>query len=238
MRYSIITTLSALLLLSACRPSSPAQDKPSAESSTSVKKQNIIRKHVNIPSNFSYITNLGCIDIIYTQGDYSIEVEGDSTTLNYLDTTFDSNLLVVSLQTDRNTDANVYGHTSNVKMYVSCPDLQCVSICGNGGFESPSTWRTENLQLGVLGSGKLKTGKIECTTFSLQSSQTGSIDIGELHAEDASLYSMSDANINMNVYVNDLTILNEGKQHLHLTGKATSTHIKNPNDPNLINEID
>ena len=38
--------------------------------------------------------------IIYTQGDFNIDVEGDSAMLGYLNTTFESNLLTTNIYTD------------------------------------------------------------------------------------------------------------------------------------------
>lgn len=239
MKYGLIFTLSTVLLLGACRHASPQQEgKDASQPNEKVqKKKNIIRKSINIPQDFNYLTNLGSIDVIFTQGNYSVEVEGDSATLNYLNTDFDSNLLTVSIQNEGNQDYNFYGNTSNVLMYVSCPDLQCVSVCGNGGFTSQATWRTENLQLGALGTGSMNIGKVECTTFSLQSTHVGEVNVTDLHAEDAAIYSRSSAHINIHMDVNNLTILNDGNQAMKLTGKASKTLIKNPNDPNLVNEL-
>ena len=241
MKCVYFTILSALLLLEACHNAPSPQDQPVSNSAEqpvqSAKKRNIVKRSISIPQDFSYITNLGSIDIIYTQGNFKVEVEGDSSTLNFLHTDFDSNLLTVSIGNDGNTDYNFYGNTSNVKMYVSCPDLKCVSICGNGSFESQATWHTEDLQLGVLGTGSLKTGKVECTTFSIQSSDTGPINIGELQAEDATVFSRSSARIDLNVNVNNLTVLNEGSQTLTLTGSAHKVYIKNTKDPKLTNKI-
>ena len=239
MKYGFIITLSALCLLCSCHNTPSPQESQATPQKTQSKekKRNIVRRNISIPQDFNYITNLGSIDIIYTQGNFSVEVEGDSSTLNFLKTDFDSNLLTVSMANDGNRDFNFYGNTSNVKMYVSCPDLKCVSICGNGDFESQATWRTEDLQLGVLGTGALKIGKVECTTFSIQSSDVGSISISDLQAEDATVYSRSSAHIDMNVDVNHLTIINDGSQTINLTGKAQKVLIKNPKDKNLTNNL-
>ena len=240
MKYGIIITFATLLVLGACRRSTPANEVKSDNKSTEKKeqrKQNIIKKRISIPFDFSYITNLGSVDIIYTQGNYGIEVEGDSATLNYLTAEFDSNILTVNLQTDNNTDINIYGSTNTIKMYVSAPELKCVSVCGNGSFESQATWRAENIQLGVLSTGSMKIGRVECTTFDLQSTDIGNIDITDLQAEDATLYSRSSATINANVNVKNLIVINDGKQTMKLTGKAQNVRIKNPNDINLFNEV-
>ena len=239
MKYGFLITLSALFLLGSCRNTPTLQEGKTAQEQTNPDKakRNFVRRYINIPQDFNYIINLGSIDIIYTQGNFSVEVEGDSATLHFLHTDFDSNLLTVSIGNDGNTDYNFFGNTSNVKMYISCPDLKCVSICGNGSFASQATWRTEDLQLGVLGTGALKIGKVECTTLSIQSSDIGDISIADLHAEDATIYSRSSAHIDLNVDVNNLTVLNEGSQTITLTGSAHKVYVKNSKDPNLTNKI-
>lgn len=236
MRYATILILTAALALASCQNKTqdqPADGAKSEQTSTPKKKKNIIRQRLSIPSDFNYITNLGSVDIIYTPGNFSIEAEGDSATLSYLRTTFDSNLLTVCIQSDANADLNKYGNTSNVKLYISCPQLACVSVCGNGGFESQATWRGEDIQIGVLGSGSLKLADVECTTFSLQSNDVGSVSIAHLKADDAVLMSVSSAHIEADVDVNNLTVFNEGQQTMKLTGKAQNTIVKNRKDPNL-----
>ena len=230
----------AFVLTACSNPSADNKSQASAVQNTpsATSPRNVIRKHISIPRDFSYLTNMGCVDIIYTQGNYSIDVEGDSALLEYLQTNFDSNLLTVSMLSDSNVDINRYGNTSNIKMYISCPTLQCVSICSNGGFESQATWKVENLQLGVLGTGAMKLGHIECTTFDLQSTDRGPISIEEVKAEDATIYSRSTADIEVRVDVNNLTVINDGKQNLHLTGKARNQYIKNPKNEGLKNEIE
>lgn len=239
MKYRLIMAVSAVVLMGACRNASPTPDGQDEQQSTekAAKKKNIIRKNINIPQDFNYLTNLGSIDVYYTQGDYNVEMEGDSVTLNYVKADFDSNLLTVSVGNEGNNDFNLYGNTSNVKMYVSCPTLQCVSVCGNGGFTSRGTWQVDDLQLGVLGTGSMNIGKVDCMTFSLQSTHVGEVNIADLHAQDASVYSRSSAHINLNVDVDVLSILNDGTQTIKLTGKAKETHIKNPHDKNLFNEL-
>ena len=240
MKYGIIITFAALLLLGACRRTgteNEAKTNNQSTEKTETRVQNIIKKRLSTHFDFSHITNLGSVDIIFTQGDYAIEVEGDSATLNYLITDFDSNVLTVSLQTDNNTDINKYGNKNNIKMYISAPTLKCVSVCGNGSFESRGTWRADNIQLGVLSSGNMKIEDVECTTFDLQSSDVGDISISNLHADDATLYALSSANIDVNMDVKNLIVINEGKQKMKLTGKAQNAKIKYPSDENLTNEL-
>lgn len=239
MKYGLFIALATLILMGSCRRTTTSNQANSNQQTEKkeVRKQNIIRKRLPVPFDFSYITNLGCVDIIYTQGNYNMEVEGDSVTLNYLITDYDSNVLTINLELDNNLDLNLYGNTQNVKMYLSAPELKCVSVCSSGSFESQATWRAEDIQLGVLSTGSMNIGRVECTTFNLQSSDIGDITLSDLQAEDASIYSCSSANINANINVKNLIVINEGKQKIKLTGKAQMVRFKNPNDPNLTNEL-
>lgn len=240
MRNLSLLPLLTLFILAACNntPAGKQQQKTQPkEAQQDEKKVNIIRKPLSIPYEFSYITNLGSVDIFYTQGDYNIDVEGDSAMLQHLDADFDSGLLSVSIKTDRNNGVNIFGSTSNVRMYVSCPVLHCISVCGSGSFESTSTWKGENLRLGVLGTGALKLGRVECETAIIESSNIGNITIDDLQAQEATIYSRGSANINVNLNVDELTVLNEGKQSITLTGSAKKTLIKKPNDEKLTNNL-
>ncbi len=239
-KYITYIVCGACVLLGSCRPATPEKSpsgKESAPAEAKQPKRNIVRQHIAIPSTFTHITNLGSIDIIYTQGDFNIDVEGDSAMLGYLNTTFESNLLTTNIYTDNNPDINLYGSKSNIKMYISCPDLQCVSICGNGGFTSKGTWETENAQIGVFGSGALKLENVQCSTFKLESGETGAIRIKHLQAEDASIYSHSPASIDADLNVKRLSIFNVGTGTIHLTGHAQQTMTQHPDDPKLKLEL-
>ena len=239
MKYGFIITFASLLLLGACRQSSApkTEGQNSTTPSETPATRNVVRKRLNIPSDFSYITNIGSVDIIYTQGNFSLEAEGDSATLSYLKTDIESGLLTVNVLSDNNSFLNQYGNQSNIKLYVSSPQLNCISICSNGSFESQATLRSEHLQIGCMGKGNLKLGQVKCTTFELQSSETNHIAIEDLQADDATFYSRSAANIEAHVNVKNLVVLNEGKQTMKLTGNAQIVAIQNPDDPNLTNEV-
>ena len=238
MNYRLILPLASLLVLASCGNGSQQTEQQQTERQAKARQRNVVKRLLPIPQEFSYLTNLGSVDITYTQGSaYSIEVEGDSTLLEHLQANFDSNLLTVSISTDSNQDINLYGNTNDVQMRITAPDLKVVSICGNGGFASAGTWQTDELQVGVLGTGEMKLDKVECRTFSLHSTERGGITISHLRADEAVIYSRSSADIDISVEVRDLTVLNDGTQHLRLRGKAEQVNIAKPDDPNLTMEL-
>lgn len=240
-KYLTIAILSILPSLTACNSSaSKEQEKETGTGSPQEQRQgaNIVRKRLDMLGSFSYITNIGSVNIIYTQGDYSIEVEGDSALIPHVKTSFDSNLLTVSMGTDGNCDINFEGKTSNVTMYVSCPELKCISICGSGRFESRGKWTGDDIQTGVLGIGSLKLDSIECNTFSMQVTAISHIGIGNLKAKEATILTRTNAIVDMNVDAEEFVVLNDGNPKMTLTGKATNLQIKNPKDQNLKNNME
>lgn len=243
MKCLVVTALTAIAMLASCNGQSPSQtsaekkeDAGAAESGKR-RSENVVRVKMGTPKEFTHVTNLGSANIIYTQGDYAMEVEGDSAMLQYLMTSFDSNLLTVSMRTDGNRDFNLYGSTSNVTIHLSCPDLKCVSICGNGGFESKGKWSGDKIEVGVLNTGTLCLDTIECNTFGLQSTSVSLINLSYLKANEVNVLTRTSATVEMNVDAEELTILNDGKPKITLTGKATNLLIKNPKDEGLVNRI-
>lgn len=240
MERKIIGIWAILSILTACnnpvqRPNEQSGDDTSQEK---VKNEKIVRRQLGTLKDFTHLTNLGSVNIIYTQGDYNMEVEGDSVLLQYLTTSFDSNLLTVSMRTDGNRDINLYGNASNVTMYLSCPNLKCVSICGNGGFESIGKWSGDDIEVGILSTGTMRLDSIECNTFSMQSTSVSNISITNLKVNEATIMTRANATIDMDVDAEELTVLNDGKPTMTLTGRAVNLLIKNPQDENFVNRIE
>lgn len=241
MERKIIGIWAILSILTACNNPVQKPNEQSGYDDTSqekVKNEKIVRRQLGTLKDFTHLTNLGSVNIIYTQGDYNMEVEGDSVLLQYLTTSFDSNLLTVSMRTDGNRDINLYGNASNVTMYLSCPNLKCVSICGNGGFESIGKWSGDDIEVGILSTGTMRLDSIECNTFSMQSTSVSNISITNLKVNEATIMTRANATIEMDVDAEELTVLNDGKPTMTLTGRAVNLLIKNPQDENFVNRIE
>lgn len=238
MKSRIITSILAIALLSSCQSNSNASKDEASVSATQEEAANktqrkIVRKPVNIPSEFSYITNIGSVDIIFSHGDYNMEVEGDSALIEYIKTNFDSNLLTISLKSDANTDYNMYGNANNTKLYITAPQLQCVSICNTGNFECTDTWQCDDIQIGILGTGGVKLNNVECKTFLIDATGKGNVSIDHLKADVATLNSRSSGTFNIDCDVNDFTIINDGEQTINLTGKVRQKSVSNKEDKKL-----
>lgn len=208
------------------------------ETTKPANERKTIRKQIPIISNFTNIINIGSIDIIYTVGENSLEAEGDSALLNHVQADFDSNLLTVGIAGDDYAEINRFGKTNNVKLYVSCPSLQCISVCGNGGFTQKGQWTSaEEIQVGVLGTGSIVLDKVESPSFRLEATAQGPVSIAQLKTDKAIINSRVATSITANLDTKELYVYNASSPQLTLTGHADNTFFEAAKDKNLKNML-
>lgn len=198
----------------------------------------ITEKDYHVLTPFTYITNLSSVNISLRQGDYSISARGDSATLSHLQLHFDSNLLTVNIASDNNSDYNYFGTTTNVWLTISAPKIECFSSCANGSFCTSGKIVAENLEVGVLGSGKVLLDTLECKELKIHSSEVGPIHFDHVRANTMTILSKADADIRGDVEVGALNIVNQGTQHIFITGKAESVYVQNKDDHNVLLNLD
>lgn len=241
MAFNKLFALSAVAIITGCNGNGTSRksgieadlDSDSVLMDTSVYSKHTIEKEYIVLSPFTYITNLSSVNIAYKQGDYAISACGDSATLSHLQCHFDSNLLTVNIASDNNSDYNYFGTTTNVWLTVSAPQLECFSLCANGSFSTCGTVNAENLEIGVLGTGSVLLDSISCSELKIHSSDMGKIHFNHIQANDMSILSKADADINGDIEVKQLSIINKGKQRITLTGKAESIYVHDKDDSNL-----
>ena len=198
----------------------------------------IIDKEYHVLTPFTYITNLSSVNISLRQGDYFISARGDSATLSHLQLHFDSNLLTVNIASDNNSDYNYFGTTTNVWLTISAPKIECFSSCANGSFCTSGKIVAENLEVGVLGSGKVLLDTLECKELKIHSSEVGPIHFDHVRANTMTILSKADADIRGDVEVGALNIVNQGTQHIFITGKAENVSVQNKDDHNVLLNLD
>ena len=133
---------------------------------TTTVKTNIVRKIVNYAGPFYQITNIGSPDIIFQEGDYSIEVEGPENQIDAFNIDIDSYVLTVGLYKEENIDLHQFNRKSpHLKVYVSCPNLKAIATCSTGGFKSVGTIHTDKLIVGCIGSGTIEMDTVITTGF-------------------------------------------------------------------------
>ncbi len=225
MKKLYLLSLSALILLCSCKGKNTEKDTSEKGASVVSKKANIIKKPLYITADFNQITSLGGIDIIYTQGDYNIEAEGDSVILNCIEVSTDSGILTLNLTTDRNKDLNVYEGKQNIKVHISSPDLKCVALCSSGDFKSKGMWENENIELGVIGSGGFELDSVKCNNFKYEATGDGDTRINNLESKD-NIYitCMGASNVTTNLNANIINVATQSGI-VTLTGKVSKKEL-------------
>jgi len=223
----------AAIMLASCGTNSTNKSQDS-DNKTEVK-QNIIQKSIPVITEFTHLTNIGGIDIDFEEGDYKIVAEGDSALVSIVRTEFDSNLLTVTMPYDSNVDINVYEGKTRVKLYISAPNLQCVSLCGNGSFIQHGLWKQENISLGHLSSSTLSIDSIECSVFRVENSSTGTLNFNNINGRNLTFFTRgAKGSVSANVDADTLYISNIGSENLNYTGKYKKKLIDNPSAKQLV----
>ncbi len=220
--------MAAALVLCSCNnggTENSENDKDSTKVAVNTAKKKIVKLPFPITDNFNHITSIGGIDIVYTQGDYHIEVEGDSALLQHIQAEVESGVLTINIRGERNKDINIYEGKYNVTAYISSPDLKCVAICSTGNFTSKGLWEVDDIELGTIGTGAFNIDSICCATFKYQSTGTGDATFNYLEANDKlDIACMAANHVNANVNTSFLTVAtNSGK--VKLSGIAKNKDI-------------
>jgi len=218
--------LSIALLLAGCKgENKQTSSTPKKDGQTTEVKKQIIKKKLPIIKPFSYITSLSGMNIVFRQGDYDIEAEGDSALINYLVTDFDSQILTLSMRGEENVDMNVLESNVNITVYVSSPDLNCISMCGSGTFKQIGTLRTDNFQMGLMGKGTIDCDTIITPAFRLEVSQPGKAKFKHINSADMLIYNRSAATITADVDAGLLNVVNTTSGSVTLSGRAKEKNV-------------
>ncbi|MCQ2213970.1 MAG: DUF2807 domain-containing protein [Bacteroidaceae bacterium] len=218
---------SLLALLVSCsgnqqKAAKPASDKPKTEA---VRPR--VRKTIPTIKEFSYITSLSGMNIVYTQGDYNIEAEGDSALINYLRTDFDSQILTLSIQGEANADLNLLEGKVDITLYISSPHLDCVSLCGSGNFTQKGTLRSNNFQMGLMGKGNIVCDTIIAPALRFECSQPGSASFGRIVTNDMLIYNRASSTFKADIDCGLLNVINTTSGTVTLSGYAKEKHVTN-----------
>lgn len=227
-KYTLLYILAALTTIG-CNQQKSTNDSSSKDStsqttksvSKKAKKQNKITKYIPIATDFTHLICVSGANITYTQGDYNIEAIGDSAVLQYLCADFDSNILTLSIGSERNQDINIYEGKLDVTINISAPNLQCVTLCSSGDFTSHGLWKANKIEFGIIGKGSFHCDSIESTTFDLQSTGDGNANFTNINSKSIHIANMSGSNINADVNTELLMCENKGYSTITFTGKAS-----------------
>lgn len=175
-------------------------DDNNQKSISTEQKSKPIKKSLVVTSDFTNIINVGSIDIVYKEGDYNIEVEGDSALLEFLRYDIDSKLLTVRLEGESNKDLSVYiKKSTGITMYVSTPELKAISLCNSGSFKSTNTIHTDDFQVGAMGNSTFDVDSIVCKSFRYEHNDNGTSTFKMIDCESADIFTNCTGEVTANI---------------------------------------
>ena len=220
----------SIVMLVSCNQSgqqnTPAKNDANQSENREVEK---VRRPISFSGTFYQITNIGSPDIVFTEGDYSIEAEGPSSMVNAVNIDVDCNVLTVSMNNEERIGTNQFANgPSSVTLYISCPSLQILATCGTGGFRSVGTIHNSDMHVGCLGTGTIELDTVVTTgTFKYESSGDGDALFHHIRADqDCNLLVSGRGNTTADVDIAErLLVENDNSGTVSVSGKAHKAEI-------------
>lgn len=127
------------------------------------------------------------IDVVMTQGDYSVEVEADENLHEYIIVEKEGKMLHVG------SERSIYKAKSKV-VHISLPELTDVKISSAGDIDADGDFECEDLEINISSAGDLNMG-VDADDIYLSISSSGDCDLwGKANSLDARLSSAGDLN--------------------------------------------
>ncbi len=202
MKIHIISLITIAILATTSSCNNNANKKAATDNEKIVANKKTTRHHIKVAGNFYQITNIGSIDIVFSEGDYNIDVECDSSLLPYVSATFDSGILTVCMKQEEKADIDWDIAQSDVALYVSCPNIRYIAICGSGSFKSIGKIHSTDMQIGNFGSGDIELDSVECETFEYELHTDSKISFNNIHCNKAKLMSHGTGHITSDIDAN------------------------------------
>ncbi len=129
---------------------------------------NIIRRDLPVEASFTRIRVTGSMNVYIRQDSTaSIVLQADSNLVEYIQTEFDDETLVIKHKPRLHL-------SSHVKLLISVKDLKEIEVEGAGGIYIPDTFRTEQFTLDISGAG-LAEMTLQCQHLKTRISGAGEI---------------------------------------------------------------
>jgi hypothetical protein len=155
---------------------------------------NAQQREVRKVSGFTGIGLSISADIYLSQAsEYKVEIEGDADYLERIETEVEGDILKIRSKDHFNFEF----HSKKVKLYISMPQINSVSISGSGDILAQTAIKTETLRVKISGSGNVKIQSLSVKSLDMDISGSGDIDLaGTDVAEDASYTISGSGDIN------------------------------------------
>lgn len=104
--------------------------------------------------------------------EFSVVLEGDSRDLREVLTDVSGDKLVIKQESWR------FRFNNKVTVYITMPELKALGVSGSGNAEVADAVRSDNLDLSVSGSGKIRTSELDVEKLGCSISGSGNIYLG------------------------------------------------------------
>lgn len=230
MRLQLFTyfLLSCMMVLS-CQSNQQKEVKP--QESVGNHVDSLASKHIPFSGEFHQITNMSSINIIYKQGPCSIKVEGPAELVSMVSADVDSDILLLSLASERNQDIIHFQESrSNLTAYVSSPNLRMLAVCGSGAFTCKGLIEAEDVHIGSLRNGPIYIDSLKCNNLKYEINGTGRDSLAHVTcSNDALLMSSAEGYLTISEIAvgGELTFDDNSASTIKAKGKTTSLVIIN-----------
>ena len=229
----------SIVMLVSCNQSgqqnTPAKNDANQSENREVEK---VRRPISFSGTFYQITNIGSPDIVFTEGDYSIEAEGPSSMVNAVNIDVDCNVLTVSMNNEERIGTNQFANgPSSVTLYISCPlgtgtiELDTVVTTGTFKYESSGDGDAlfhhiradQDCNMLVSGRGNTTADVDIADRLLVENDNSGTVSVsGKAHKAEINILETSDCNADLNADQLDLTAL---RGNITLKGKYAKKNI-------------
>lgn len=193
------------------------------------KELPVVRRVIPFMGTFFQITNVSDFDIVFTPGDYSVEVEGPEALIDALNSTVDSGIITFSQREGGRSSSYVNGKVNGMgTIYVSCPQLQILAVCAGGSFRSEGTIHTPMLHVGMLSVASIDMDSVCCDDrFIYETSNDGNASFGHIRAGgDVTMYMSDNGTVHADIQTPETLFINSGAKSVsYLSGTAAQVEM-------------
>lgn len=190
--------------------------------STTVNRGKTVTKNIRT-APFNAVSMLGGVDVHYVQDSVrSVKVVAPIGEMKRFTVYTEDSMLIIK---PKDNGWRFFRSVSNdIDVYVTSPDLIGVNIAGSGDFEAKGHVDTDNMELGISGSGEIKFGSLICNSVSAHIAGSGSMELKKLTTGNARLEIAGSGDIDcddVNIYSLKSSIAGSGS--IEVNGKI-KTH--------------
>ena len=128
---------------------------------------------------FNRVEVAGGFKVIYEQGEQcSVRIEAPEQAINEMTVYVKNDELRIRKSVDKPTVRQ-----SNVKIYVTSPDIKVVDMAGSGMFTASNPVNVGKFKADLAGSGKIMLAQLSCDAADLELAGSGLIEFGKLDAK-------------------------------------------------------